>query len=143
MLPTQVFVIIFTDIKMSDDACDAIANGVGEDAAEMSNSDSPAEDAAEEQCGPATASNEAAPADHTGEQPEITAPCAETTPTPLDQSKASDADETSLNGEVTEDTLVECIDSVSLEGDTGSEIPLKEQNDVVRKKSPYFNLNSS
>lgn len=139
MLPTQVFVITFTDIKMSDDARDAIANGVGEDAAEMPNSDSPAEDSAEVQCGPATASNEPAPADHTGEQPEITAACAETTPTGLlDQSKASDADETPLNGEVTKDPLVECIDSVSLEGDTGSEIPLKEQNDVVRKKITIF-----
>lgn len=141
MLPTQVFVITFTDIKMSDDAHDTIDNGGGEDAAEMPNS--PAEDA-EVQCGPAMTSNEPAPADHTGEQSEVSAAaCAEVTPTGLlDQSKASDADETPLNGEVTEDTLVECIDSVSLEGDTGSEIPLKEQNDVVRKKSPYFNLNS-
>ncbi|GAB1289675.1 Protein Noxp20 [Apodemus speciosus] len=116
---------------MSDDARDAIANGVGEDAAEMPNSDSPAEDAAQVQCGPATASNEPASADHTGEEPEITAACAETAPTGLpDQPKASTADESPLNGEVTEDTLVECTDSVSLEGDTGSEIPLKEQNDA-------------
>ncbi|XP_028621132.1 protein NOXP20 [Grammomys surdaster] len=122
---------------MSDDARDAIANGVGEDAAEMPNSDSPAEDAAEVQCGPATASNVPAPADHTGEQPEITAACAETTPTGLlDQSEACDGNQTPLNGEVTEDTLAECIDSVSLEGDTGSEIPLKEQNDVAVDSSP-------
>ena len=129
---------------MSDDARDTIANGVGEDAAEMPNSDSPAEDAAEVQCGPATTSNGPAPDDHMEEQPEITAMCAESTPPGiLDQSKASAADETPLNGEVTEDTLVECVDSVSLEGDTGSEIPLKEQDDAVRKKkSPYFNLNS-
>lgn len=135
MLPTQVFVITFTDIKMSDDAHDAIDNGGGEDAAEMPNS--PAEDA-EVQCGPAMTSNEPAPADHTGEQSEASAAaCAEVTPTGLlDQSKASDADETPLNGEVTEDTLVECIDSVSLEGDTGSEIPLKEQNDVAVDSSP-------
>lgn len=135
MLPTQVFVITFTDIKMSDDAHDAIDNGRGEDAAEMPNS--PAEDA-EVQCGPAMTSNEPAPADHTGEQSEVSAAaCAEVTPTGLlDQSKASDADETPLNGEVTEDTLVECIDSVSLEGDTGSEIPLKEQNDVAVDSSP-------
>lgn len=135
MLPTQVFVITFTDIKMSDDAHDAIDNGGGEDAAEMPNS--PAEDA-EVQCGPAMTSNEPAPAHHTGEQSEVSAAaCAEVTPTGLlDQSKASDADETPLNGEVTEDTLVECIDSVSLEGDTGSEIPLKEQNDVAVDSSP-------
>lgn len=129
-------VITFTDIKMSDDAHDTIANGVGEDAAEMPNSDSPAEDAAEVQCGPATASKEPTPADHTGEQAEITAECAETAPTGRPgQSKASADAETPLNGEVTEDTLVECIDSVSLEGDSGSEIPLKEQNDSVRKKN--------
>lgn len=135
MLPTQVFVITFTDIKMSDDAHDAIDNGGGEDAAEMPNS--PAEDA-EVRCGPAMTSNEPAPAHHTGEQSEVSAAaCAEVTPTGLlDQSKASDADETPLNGEVTEDTLVECIDSVSLEGDTGSEIPLKEQNDVAVDSSP-------
>lgn len=135
MLPTQVFVITFTDIKMSDDAHDAIDNGGGEDAAEMPTS--PAEDA-EVQCGPAMTSNEPAPADHTGEQSEVSAAaCAEVTPTGLlDQSKASDADETPLNGEVTEDTLVECIDSVSLEGDTGSEIPLKEQNNVAVDSSP-------
>lgn len=121
-----------TNIKMSDDARDTIANGVGEDAAEMPNSDSPAEDAAEVQCGPATTSNEPAPDDHMEEQPEITAMCAESTPPGiLDQSKASAADETPLNGEVTEDTLVECVDSVSLEGDTGSEIPLKEQDDAA------------
>lgn len=124
-----------SDIKMSDDAHDAIDNGGGEDAAEMPNS--PAEDA-EVQCGPAMTSNEPAPAHHTGEQSEVSAAaCAEVTPTGLlDQSKASDADETPLNGEVTEDTLVECIDSVSLEGDTGSEIPLKEQNDVAVDSSP-------
>ncbi|XP_052054772.1 protein NOXP20 [Apodemus sylvaticus] len=123
---------------MSDDARDTIANGVEEDATEMPNSESPAEDASQVQCGPATASNEpAAPADHTGEQPETTAVSAETTPTGLlDQPKASTADETPFNGEVTEDTLVECIDSVSLEGDTGSEIPLKEQNDAAVDSSP-------
>ena len=69
---------------MSDDARDTIANGVGEDATETPNSESPAEDASQVQCGPATASNEpAAPADHTGEQPETTAASAETTPTGL------------------------------------------------------------
>ncbi|XP_031198260.1 protein NOXP20 isoform X2 [Mastomys coucha] len=122
---------------MSDDARDTIANGVGEDTAEMPDSDSPAEDAAEVQCGPATASKEPTPADHTGEQAEITAECAETTPTGRPgQSKASADAETPLNGEVTEDTLVECIDSVSLEGDSGSEIPLKEQNDSAVDSSP-------
>lgn len=130
-----MWVLLLPDIKMSDDAHDAIDNGGGEDAAEMPNS--PAEDA-EVRCGPAMTSNEPAPAHHTGEQSEVSAAaCAEVTPTGLlDQSKASDADETPLNGEVTEDTLVECIDSVSLEGDTGSEIPLKEQNDVAVDSSP-------
>lgn len=117
---------------MSDDASDTIANRVREDAAEMPNSDFPAKDA-EEQCGPATTATEPVPADHPGEQQEIAAACAETAPTGLpQQSKASAADKNPLNEEATEDALVECTDSVSLEGDTGSEIPLKEQNDVVR-----------
>ncbi|ERE89254.1 protein Noxp20-like protein [Cricetulus griseus] len=135
-LPTQVFVIPLADIKMSDDASDIIANKVKEDAAEMPHSDSPAEDA-EVQCGPAMTSNEPVPADHTGEQHETTAACAETAPTGLlEQSKAGATEEDSLNGEVTEDTLAECIDSVSLEGDTGSEVPLKEQNDVAVDSPP-------
>ncbi|XP_027246535.1 protein NOXP20 isoform X2 [Cricetulus griseus] len=121
---------------MSDDASDIIANKVKEDAAEMPHSDSPAEDA-EVQCGPAMTSNEPVPADHTGEQHETTAACAETAPTGLlEQSKAGATEEDSLNGEVTEDTLAECIDSVSLEGDTGSEVPLKEQNDVAVDSPP-------
>lgn len=127
-----MFLIPLTDIKMSDDASDIIANEIREDAAEMPQGDSPVEDA-EVQCGPATTSDEPVSADHTGEQHETTAACAETAPTGLlEQAKVSDAEEAPLNGEVTEDTLAECIDSVSLEGDTGSDIPLKEQNDVVR-----------
>ncbi|KAH0510870.1 Protein Noxp20 [Microtus ochrogaster] len=115
---------------MSDDANDIIANEVREDAAGMPRGDSPAEDG-EVRCGPATTSDEPVPADHTGEQHETTAACAETAPTGLlKQAKISDAKEAPLNGEVTEDMLAECIDSVSLEGDTGSDIPLKEQNDV-------------
>lgn len=118
---------------MSDGASDIIANDVGEDAAEMPPSDSPAEDA-EVQCGLATVtSNEPAPADHAGEQDETTAACAETVPTGLlEQSEASAAEENPLDGEVAEDTLAECVDSVSLEGDAGSDIPLKEQSDEVR-----------
>ncbi|XP_005074438.1 protein NOXP20 [Mesocricetus auratus] len=121
---------------MSDDASDIIANEVKEDAAEMPHSDSPTEDA-EVQCGPTTTSNEPVPADHSGEQHETTAACAETAPTGLlEQSKAGAAEEDPLNGEVTEDTLVECIDSVSLEGDTGSDVSLKEQNDVAVDSPP-------
>ncbi|XP_051020727.1 protein NOXP20 [Acomys russatus] len=122
---------------MSDDASDAIANGTREDAAEMPRSDFPAEDA-EAQGGPATTSNESVPADHTGEPHEMAAACAETAPTGLlEPCKASAAnDENPLNREVTEDTLVECVDSVSLEGDTGSEIPLKEQNEGAVDSAP-------
>ncbi|KAK7804580.1 hypothetical protein U0070_015420, partial [Myodes glareolus] len=100
-----------SDIKMSDDASDIIANEIREDAAEMPQGDSPVEDA-EVQCGPATTSDEPVSADHTGEQHETTAACAETAPTGLlEQAKVSDAEEAPLNGEVTEDTLAECIDS--------------------------------
>ncbi|CAH7451169.1 protein NOXP20 [Phodopus roborovskii] len=121
---------------MSDGASDIIANEVREDAAEMPHTDSPAEDV-EVQCGSATTSNEPVPADHTGEQCETIAACAETAPTGLlVQSNASAAEEDPLNGEVTEDTLAECNDSVSLEGDTGSDVPLKEQNDVAVDSLP-------
>ncbi|XP_059131883.1 protein NOXP20 [Peromyscus eremicus] len=122
---------------MSDDASDTIANDVGEDAAEMPPGDPPAEDA-EVQCGPAiVTSNEPAPADHAGEQYETTAARAETVPTGLlEQSEASAAEENPLNGEVAEDTLAECVDSVSLEGDTGSDIPLKEQSDAAVDSTP-------
>ncbi|CAO2639846.1 Protein Noxp20 [Lemmus lemmus] len=121
---------------MSDDASDIIANEVREDAAGMPQGDSPVEDA-KVQCGPATTSDEPVPADQTGEQHETTATCEETAPSGLlEQTKVSDAEEAPLNGEVTEDTLAECIDSVSLEGDTGSDIPLKEQNDVAVESPP-------
>ncbi|KAM7326331.1 hypothetical protein ACRRTK_014809 [Alexandromys fortis] len=121
---------------MSDDASDIIANEVREDASGIPRGDSPAEDG-DVQCGPATTSDEPVSADHTGEQHETTAACAETAPTGLlEQAKISDAKEAPLDGEVTEDTLAECIDSVSLEGDTGSDIPLKEQNDEAVDSPP-------
>ncbi|XP_041527555.1 protein NOXP20 [Microtus oregoni] len=121
---------------MSDDASDIIANEVREDAAGLPRGDSPAEDG-DVRCGPATTSDEPVPADHTGEQHGTTAACAETAPTGLlEQAKISDAEGAPLNGEVTEDTLAECVDSVSLEGDTGSDIPLKEQNDVAVDSPP-------
>uniref|UniRef100_A0A8C6WDS7 Family with sequence similarity 114, member A1 n=1 Tax=Nannospalax galili TaxID=1026970 RepID=A0A8C6WDS7_NANGA len=122
---------------MSDDAGDTVANGDRADVAEMPKNDSPAKDA-EEQCGPATASSEPAPACPTRELHEDTAGlCAETAAVELPEpSKDTAAVETPLNGEATEDTLAECIDSVSLEGDAGSEIPLKEQNDLAVDSSP-------
>ncbi|XP_050005588.1 protein NOXP20 [Alexandromys fortis] len=121
---------------MSDDASDIIANEVREDASGIPRGDSPAEDR-DVQCGPATTSDEPVSADHTGEQHETTAACEETAPTGrLEQAKISDAEEAPLDGEVTEDTLAECIDSVSLEGDTGSDIPLKEQNDEAVDSPP-------
>ncbi|KAL6032115.1 hypothetical protein STEG23_011070, partial [Scotinomys teguina] len=145
MWSRETIVLGDEDTKMSDDASDITANEVREDAAEMPRSDSPAEDA-EVQCGPSTmTSNEPVPADHAGEQHETTAVCAETVPTGLiEQSEASAAKENPLNGEVTEDTLAECIDSVSLEGDTGSDIPLKEQNDaLVTSQEAQLNVKDS
>lgn len=39
--------------------------------------------------------------------------------------------EPSINGEVSEDALAECIDAVSLDAEPGSEIPLREEDNLV------------
>uniref|UniRef100_A0A8C5LD74 Family with sequence similarity 114, member A1 n=1 Tax=Jaculus jaculus TaxID=51337 RepID=A0A8C5LD74_JACJA len=125
---------------MSDDAGDLSAQGDRTDnnrIAEMAKSDSPAE-VADAQCGPATTSNEPAPADSTGYLHEDPGgPCPETVAAePLEQPKDAAAVETPLNGEVTGDPLAECVDSVSLEGEAGSEIPLKERSDPALDPPP-------
>nr|XP_044986237.1 protein NOXP20 isoform X2 [Jaculus jaculus] len=125
---------------MSDDAGDLSAQGDRTDnnrIAEMAKSDSPAE-VADAQCDPATTSNEPAPADSTGYLHEDPGgPCPETVAAePLEQPKDAAAVETPLNGEVTGDPLAECVDSVSLEGEAGSEIPLKERSDPALDPPP-------
>lgn len=118
---------------MSDDASDTVATADGEEITKNSSSDSLPEDA-EVHSDSATTSNEPAPAEPRGDMHDHAADQgAETAATGLlQQLKDAGTTETSLNGEVTEDTLADCIDSVSLEGEPGSEIPLKEQNDPVR-----------
>ncbi|KAL4679956.1 hypothetical protein H8957_007475 [Semnopithecus entellus] len=118
---------------MSDDAGDTLATGDKAEVTEMPNSDSLPEDA-EVNCDSAAISHEPTPADPRGERHENAAvQCAGaatigTTIGPPVQPQDANTMEPPLNGEVTEDTLAECIDSVSLEAEARSEIPLQEQN---------------
>ncbi|XP_029091839.1 protein NOXP20 isoform X3 [Monodon monoceros] len=114
---------------MSDDGNDTLATGDKAEITNMPNSDTLPKDA-EAHCDSATISNELTPADPRGDVHENAAvQGAETADTGLtEQPKDPGPVEHPRNGEVTEDTLVECIDSVSLEAEPGSEIPLKEQS---------------
>lgn len=123
---------------MSDDADDALATGDGAEMTEMPEmptSDSVPEDAAL-QCDSATCSNEPVPADSGGDglQENAAGQGAETaahgSPVPSTDTTVL---EPPLHREVTEDALAECIEAVSLEGEPGSDIPLVEQNDRVRR----------
>uniref|UniRef100_A0A8C2UU96 Family with sequence similarity 114 member A1 n=1 Tax=Chinchilla lanigera TaxID=34839 RepID=A0A8C2UU96_CHILA len=119
---------------MCDDAGDTLATGDRAEMTEMPKtpaSDSLPEDAAG-QCDSATCSSEPVPADPggAGQGAETAAqghpaPCTDTT-----------ALEPPLHKEATEDALAECIESVSLEGEPGSEIPLMEQNDQAVESPP-------
>ncbi|XP_045406484.1 protein NOXP20 isoform X3 [Lemur catta] len=122
---------------MSDDAGDTLATGDKAEITEMPNSDSLPEDA-DMPRDSATISNEPMPADPREEVHENTAvQCAETAATGHpEQPRDTSATEPPPNGEVTEDTLAECIDSVSLEAEPRSEIPLKEQNDPAVDPPP-------
>ncbi|KAM5272287.1 protein NOXP20 isoform 1-T1 [Ctenodactylus gundi] len=115
---------------MSDDADNTLATGDKAEMTEKPNSASLPEDTAVHR-DLAPSSNEPVPADPGGDLHEnATAQGAETAAHGhAEQSTDTRALELPLNGEVTEDTHAECIDSVSLEGEPGSEIPLKEQND--------------
>jgi hypothetical protein len=132
-----LFIIMLADIKMSDDAGDTLATGDRAVITEMPRSDSSPEDA-EMPSDPATASHKPPqPGDPRGDLHENEAGQGAEPPAALHSEQSKDtgtkdtATETPLNGEVTEDTLAECTDSVSLEGEPGSEIPLKEQSDLV------------
>ncbi|XP_003800727.1 protein NOXP20 [Otolemur garnettii] len=123
---------------MSDDAGDTLATGDKDKITEMPNSDSLPEDAAEMRCSSATISNVPTPGGPTEEGHETAAVQGTETEAAefLEQPRDTRATEPPLNGEVPEDTLAECIDSVSLEAEPGSEIPLKEQNDPAVDPRP-------
>ncbi|XP_063520542.1 protein NOXP20 isoform X5 [Pongo pygmaeus] len=114
---------------MSDDAGDTLATGDKAEVTEMPNSDSLPEDA-EVHCDSAAISHEPTPADPRGEGHENAAVqgAGAAAIGPLVHPQDANAMELPLNGDVTEDTLAECIDSVSLEAEPRSEIPLQEQN---------------
>ncbi|XP_008050611.1 protein NOXP20 [Carlito syrichta] len=116
---------------MSDAAVDTLATGDKAEITEMPSSDSLPED--EVHCDSATISDEPMPADPRGDVLENAAlqGAEAAAPGPPGQPPDANAMESSLNEEVIEDTLAECTDSVSLETEPGSEIPLKEQNDLA------------
>ncbi|XP_036083505.1 protein NOXP20 isoform X1 [Rousettus aegyptiacus] len=126
------------DNKMSDDASDAIATGDKAEITEMPNSDSLPKDA-EMHCDSATILNEATLADPREDVHENAAiQGAETADTGRpEQCPDTDAMEPHIDQEVTENALAECIDAVSLEAEPGSEIPLKEQNNLVVDSPPH------
>ncbi|XP_006895469.1 PREDICTED: protein NOXP20 [Elephantulus edwardii] len=109
---------------MSGDGSDTLATEDKAEIMETANGDSLPSDAGAH-CGSAAISDVPSPAAPRADVPEI-----------ADVNSAETADirhpdppvEPPFNGEVTEDTLAECVDSVSLEAEPGSEIPLKEQN---------------
>ena len=128
---------------MSDDAGDTSATGDKAEITKMPNSKFLPKET-EAHCDSATIPNEPTPADATGDGHEnATIQCAETASTQHPEPQHPSATQHPPNGEVTEDALAECIDSVSLEAEPGSEIPLKEQsNPVGAVHSIRFNLSS-
>lgn len=124
---------MLADNKMSDDAQDTVAPGDKAEITEMPNSDSLPKDA-EVHCDSAMISNEPTLADPRGDvlenAPVQVEEIADTGHT--DQPEDTSAMDPPPNGEVTEEVLAKCIDAVSLEAELGPEIPLKEQNNLVR-----------
>ncbi|XP_007951719.1 protein NOXP20 [Orycteropus afer afer] len=109
---------------MSDHGSETLATGEKADITETTSSDY-LPDNAEVQCDSATILNQPTPADpRTDVHENAAVQGAET----ADTRHPEQTLEPPFNGEVAEDTLAECVDSVSLEADPGSEIPLKEQN---------------
>ncbi|KAM9238286.1 protein NOXP20 isoform 1-T1 [Dugong dugon] len=109
---------------MSDHGNDTLATGDKAEITEKPSIDSLFDDA-EVQCDSATILNEPTPADPRADVHENAAVQGAET---ADTRHPEQPTEPPFNGEVTEDTLAECVDSVSLEAEPGSEIPLKEQN---------------
>lgn len=128
---------------MSDDAGDTSATGDKAEITKMPNSKFLPKET-EAHCDSATIPNEPTPADATEDGHEnATMQRAETANTQHPEPQHPSATQHPPNGEVTEDALAECIDSVSLEAEPGSEIPLKEQsNPVGAVHSIRFNLGS-
>ncbi|EPY78018.1 protein NOXP20 [Camelus ferus] len=128
---------MLTDIKMSDDGNDTLVTGDKTEITDVPSSDTSPEDA-EVHCDSATISSELTPADPRGDVQENAAvQGAETADTgPTEQLEDAQAVEPPLNGEVAEDALAECVDSVSLEAEPGSEIPLKEQSHAAVDSAP-------
>lgn len=124
-------VIILTDIKMSDDASDTLATEDKTETTMMPSSNSSAEEAGEHSDSAVTASEPmlADPGDTLDNAASEGAELADSVH--AKQPRDPGAMEPPSNGEEPEDVLVECIDSVSLETEPGSEIPLKEQNSPV------------
>ncbi|XP_006873272.1 PREDICTED: protein NOXP20 [Chrysochloris asiatica] len=108
---------------MSDNGSDCFASGNNAEITEPTNDDSLPDDA-ELHCDSATISKEPTPADPGADVHEDVAVQSTVTP---DSRHPEQPVELLFNGEVTEDTLAECVDAVNLEAEPGSEIPLKEQ----------------
>ncbi|XP_042534113.1 protein NOXP20 [Dipodomys spectabilis] len=123
---------------MSDEAGDTLAAGDRTDTTEIPKNHHASPEDAEVYCDPAITSNDPAPSGPRGDmQEDVPSQNAETTADPHpEQSKDLGAIESPLNREGAEDTLAQCIDSVNLEGEAGSEILLKEQDDLAVDSPP-------
>ncbi|XP_019491541.1 PREDICTED: protein NOXP20 [Hipposideros armiger] len=128
---------MLTDIKMSDDAGDAVATGDKAETTEMPNSDSLPKDA-EVHCDSATISNEPTLTDAGDVHENAAIQGAESADSGhAEQPKDTSVMETPINGQVSEeDALAECIDAVSLEAEPGSEISLKEEDNPAVDSPP-------
>ncbi|XP_037685516.1 protein NOXP20 isoform X2 [Choloepus didactylus] len=113
---------------MSDDANDTLATGDKAEITEMPSGDSLPKDAEVHGDSAIVSSEPTQAGPREDVHGSVSAQGAEAADTGLFEQPTDPSAMEPLNGQVTEDTLVECIDSVSLEGETGSEIPLKEQN---------------
>ena len=124
---------MLTGIKMSDDSSDTSATRDKAEITKMPEESKFSPKDPEARCDPAVISNEPTAADTREDAHEgATVQGAETAdPGHPEQPQHTSATEPPLNGEVTDGVLVECIDSVSLEAELGSEIPLKEQTNPV------------
>lgn len=122
---------------MSDDASDGVAAGDQAEGTKMPSSDSLPEDV-QGPCGSATSLTAPRPADPGGDVSEKAAvqDAEATAAGPPELPADVSAEEPPLSGAVPEDALAECVDSVSLEAEPGSEIPLKEQTDPAEDSAP-------
>uniref|UniRef100_A0A8C3WQR6 Family with sequence similarity 114 member A1 n=1 Tax=Catagonus wagneri TaxID=51154 RepID=A0A8C3WQR6_9CETA len=123
---------------MSDDGDDTLATGNKAETTDVPVSDTLLSDA-EVLCDSATVSSELTPADPRDVHENAAAQGAETADTGLSEQLEDPpgATEPTPAGEETEAALAECVDSVSLETEPGSEIPLKEQSNLAADSSPH------